>query len=304
VESEDPDNAGKMRRLNLYYPDRIEKWISHDQAFEGAWQPYQEEGQPWPIPWVGANGPLGVPVMHFKNADQGYNYGQSEIKNVIPLQNALNKSIIDLLAAADTTGFRMYWALGDDPSGLDIAPGSWIWSARPPGGEGAAQFGYFPGEDLSPLIALKDAFVAEIARVSRTPLSYFQVTGQVAAEGTQKQQESGLVSKVKDRQVAFGNAWEDALAMARKLHNTFGPGGLDEEQVIGTLWADPETRNEREHLEGLKLKAELGVPAEQLWQEMGYDEEQIAEMRAMRGEEVASTANLGGELLRAFEGGQ
>lgn len=300
VESEDPENAGKMRRLNLYYPDRIEKWVSHDQAFEGAWQPFEEEGRAWPEPWVGKDGqPLGVPVAHFKNAEQGYNYGISELKNIIPLQNALNKSIIDLLAAADTTGFRMYWAVGDNPSGLEIAPGSWFYSLNP-----EAKLGFFPGEDLAPLIAVKDTFVAEIARVSRTPLSYFQASGQVAAEGTQKQQESGLVAKVKDRQVSFGNAWEDALTMARRLHNTYGPGGLDEEQVVSALWADPETRNEREHLGGLKLKAELGVPSEQLWREMGYDEEKVAEMLAMRGAEVESTANLGGELLRAFEGGR
>jgi len=292
---ESGDDTGKMRRLNLYYPDRIEKYASHDDAFEGAWQPFEEPGQPWPIPWVGI-----VPVIHFKNREQGYHYGQSELKDVIPLQNALNKSIIDLLGAADITAFRTYWATGDDPSGLEISPGSWIYSLKPPG---EVEFGVFSGEDLAPLIALKDTFVTEIARVSRTPLSYFQVTGAVSAEGTQKQQESGLVARAKNRQVSFGNAWEDAMILARRLWNEFGPGGMDEAQPISCQWQDPQTRNEKEHLETLTLKAGLGVPEETLWSEMGYSAEQIATMAAQRGEERAASSNFGGELLREFERG-
>jgi len=301
---EQGEGTGKQRRLNLYFPDRIEKYISDSDEFEGDWQPFQEEGEAWPIPWVDSKGePLGVPVVHFKNKEQGYSYGQSELKNVVPLQNALNKSIIDLLAAADTTGFRIFWMLGDDPSGLEIAPGSFIYSLRPAGGEEGASVGFFPGEDLSPLIALKDSFVMEIARVSRTPISYFQISGLRPAEGTLKQEETGLVARAIDRHAGFGNSWEDALAMARRLFNTFGPEQMDEEQTISATWKDPVTRNEKEHLESLKFKNELGVPQEKLWVEMGYNADEVAEMKAMRGEEQAASSNIGGELLRAFEGG-
>jgi len=305
VEAEGGSDAGKARRINLYYPDRVEKYISHDDHFDGNWSEYREDGKPWPLPWThpSTNEPLGVPVIHFKNRDQGYNYGASELRDVIPIQNALNKSIIDMLAAADLTGFRLYLALGFDPGTLDIAPGQVIYTTRPPSGEDSADFRAINGEDLRPLIALKDSFVTEIARISRTPLSYFQVTGQIAAEGTQKQQEAGLVSRAKDRQVAFGNAWEDALIMARRVHSAFGGGPMPDQQAIGTQWADPETRNEREHLESLRLKAELGVDAETLLGEMGYNADQRAEIMARRAGELAAQSNIGGELLRAFEGG-
>lgn len=296
--------AGMVRRLNLYYPDRIEKYISNQSEFEGAWARYDHEvGESWPLPWVDSKGqPLGVPVIHFRNKDQGYNYGLSELADVVPLQNALNKSIIDLLAAADTTAFRIFWMVGDDPSGLSISPGSWVYTPRPPSGENGAAVGFFPGEDLSPLISLKDSVAIEIARVTRTPVSYFQISGQRAAEGTLKQEESGLVGKAKDRQVTFGNAWEDALLLARRVWNTFGPGpALDETQIIEAMWADAETRNEKEHLESLKIKAELGVPEEQLWRESGYDDAAIREMKAMKRASERRQANLGSELLRAFD---
>lgn len=297
------EGAGYVRRMNVYYPDRVEKYVSNDREFEGAWQPYQEDGQPWPVPWTDGSGrPLGVPVIHFKNLDQGYNYGQSELKNVIPLQDALNKTMIDLLAAADTTAFRVYWMIGDDPSGVSVAPGTWVYTTRPSSGEDSAAMGYFPGEDLGNLIALKDSMAIEIARVSRTPVSYFQVSGQRPAEGTLKQEESGLVGKAKNRQVSFGNAWEDAFGLARRLWNAFGPGPeLDESVQISTVWRDAETRNDEALLNTLKIKSELGVPKEQLWSEMGYDASDIERMQEMSAADREKEANLGTMLMDAFE---
>lgn len=246
-------------RLNLYYPNRVEKYVRST----GDWT--LESSSSYLVD--------GVPMFHFRNRSDGYNYGKSELSDVIPLQNALNKSIIDLIAAADTTGFRLYWMTGDDPSAISVTPGGWLYSEKP-----ETRVGHIPGEDLSALIQYKDAFVMEIARVSRTPLSYFQATGQVAAEGTLKQQESGLVARAKRRQVEFGNTWEDIFGYARRLWNVYGGAEqMDETAQIHTEWSDPETRDDLGRLNELKLKREMGVPDKVIWQEMGYDAEQIAE---------------------------
>ncbi len=228
----------KTRRTNLYYPDRIEKYT--DLGTGKDWTEYTDEtGQyagMWPIPWGTEAEPLDIPVIHFRNRDQGYSYGESELNDPIPLQNGLNKAIIDLLAAADTTGFQMIWGTGI-PSGttFTVAPGSTLASTDP-----AARFGVITPANLDGLIALKDSIAADIAKITRTPLSYFQLSGQVAAAGTLKEQRSGLISKALDRQMTFGNSWEDVQYMARKLHNAFGPGGMDEEAEISTVWVDDE----------------------------------------------------------------
>lgn len=273
-------------RVNLYYPDKVEKFIMR----EGSWELYTDEG-PAVMPWLGA-----LPLIHFKNRSQGYNYGTSELTDVIPLQNALNKSIIDLVASADTTGFRIFWMTGDDPGQLDVVPGSWVYTVKP-----EAKMGIFPGEDLSGLIGYKDAFVTEIARVSRTPLSYFQMTGQVAAEGTLKQQESGLIARALDRSVAFGNSWEDVMLTAIKVWNTYGgEDKLPEDVKIEAQWRDPETRNGPEHMSELKSKRELGIPYETIWAEAGYTADQIKSMKAseeyrlMRIKNLYETANAAG----------
>jgi len=172
--------------------------------------------------------------------------------------------------------------LGDDPGNLTLAPGIVIYSTKSPGmveGEGGVSFTKIPGEDLSPQIALKDSFVTEIARVTRTPMSYFQTSGNRPAEGTLKQEEVGLVARANKCQVSFGNAWEDAMTMALKLDNTFGGGNWDTEVQVSTLWDDPETRNAKDHLEALEIKGRMGIPQVTLWAEMGYDAAEIAAMQ-------------------------
>ena len=281
VRSEDGSSAGYRRRLNLYYPNRIEKYISDQREFEGAWRRYAEEGEGWPLWWTrdGREGgePLGVPVVHFRNQGRGYNYGRSELVDAIPVQNALNKSVIDTLAAADTAAFRLLYMLGDDPSGLNIAPGVIIYSEK---GPSDVSFGSIPPSDLSQLIRLVDECKVTVAQTTRTPVSYFQISGHRPAEGTLKQEEAGLVAKAVDRQVYFGNAWEDVMALARKLHNTFGQGEtLDEEASISTQWRDAQSRNERELAETMAIhRDKLGVPLETVWRRVGYAPDEIEEM--------------------------
>lgn len=277
------------RRANLYYPDRIEKYTDNGG---GGWGPFEEEGYDWPISWTHDGGPMGIPVVHFANRDQGYSYGESELEDVVPLVNAGNKVLIDLIASADVSALQMPWMTGGKPENMTFAPGSWAYSTNP-----EARIGVIQGANLDNLIKLKDSLAADIARVTRTPLSYFQITGQVAAEGTLKQQEAGLIAKAKDRAVVFGNSWEDALAMARKIANEFGSARMKEDALISAQWADPETRNELEHLNGLKVKAELGVPQETIWAEMGYSADDI---ERMKGEKAAEEASGIGSLAQAL----
>ncbi len=260
--------AGRVRRMNLYYPDRVEKYISTSTA--PYWHPYKSETEPWPLPWVDKKGqPLGLPVIHFRNRDQGTPWGISEIQDVIPLQDALNKTLIDILAVADTNAFPMLVALGFElPEDFTVAPGALI--QVPPSLDGRSDFKVVAGADVGNLLELLRHLVIEIARVSSTPLSRFQLSGQVAAEGTLKQQEAGLIAKVEHKQVTLGNAWEDALRLALRLQNVFGAVRVNEQTALETLWSPAAPRSEHEQLQMLLLKAQLGVPVDILLAEAGY----------------------------------
>lgn len=293
---EEGEGAGKVRRLNLYWPDRVEKYQSNEDNEQGNWKPFKDEGDTaWPLPWLDRQGkPLGVPIVHFKNAAAGHVYGLSELGAVLPLQDALNKSLIDYIAAADTTAFQMLFA-NFDPGSMTIAPGVILWSEK----DGAAM-NALPASDMASLKGLIDTFVIQIAGVSRTPQYYFQGMGTPPSGESLKAQETGLVSKAKNRQVTWGNAWERVLYQAFKQASTFGATPM-EPGVISCQWADAETRNELMHLQALEVKQRLGVPEEQLWSEAGYNAADIAKMQKMKETATSKQETLGSMLLKQFE---
>lgn len=274
------DGSSKVRRT-IYYPDRIEKFI---QA--GDWSPVSDgEDEPWPVPWRAANGaPLGIPVAHFRNPGM-----RSELVNVIPLQDALNKAWLDLLAASDSTAFRMLVILGfvpttdgrepaeDGSNLLQVAPGQMLATRKGP--QDVAVEAIEPAS-LEPLLAVEERIVQRVAQVSDTPLSRFQISRQVAAEGTLKQQQEPLLAKIRQRQVLFGNAWEDVAEQARRQAAAFSTLSVDLESGIDAVWAPAAVRDDQALIEVATGKAALGVPQVQLWSELGYDAQQIEEMLA------------------------
>ena len=225
------DGTGSKRRANVYYPDAIYKYAS-DSAEGGGWSKHEEKGEGWPLDWTDANGePLGVPVTPFGNNRGGYDFGKSEIADVVPIQRALNKAVIDAIAAADVSAFQLVTLTGADASGVTVAPRQVLYVE-----DEAARWGHIPPADVGALMKFVSHWVMLIAQASRTPLSYFQVTGQVAAAETQKADDTALVSKAEDRAVEFGNSWENVMHMCIKLYNAFGPGGLNEDLLIETVW--------------------------------------------------------------------
>jgi hypothetical protein len=290
------------QRLTMYYPERIEKYRQAARSGESGWTEHLDEGDTtWPIPWVDTVGkPLGIPVIHWRNPDS-----KSEIWDAIPPQDAINKTAIDILAAADAAGFPIRIAQGfsattdgkppasDGGNYLELTPGCWIEIPKD------ATATLLEGTDLTPLIAALDSWIVKLAQVTDTPISRFQVTRLVAAEGTLKQQEAVLLSKVRVRQVRFGNSWEDTLYMARRLVNTFASGGLNEEAMLEVEWVPAATRDEKEHIETLGLKRDkLNVPLEFLWSEAGYSQEEINKMKMT--EEYQARLNMQRQAAAMF----
>jgi hypothetical protein len=283
-------NAGKERRLNLYFSDRIEKYISKDDIAYGRYLPYEDEettverghlGLCGMVRWVDRMGlPLGIPVVHFKNDDDGDGFGRSQLANVIPLQDVLNKTMIDLIATMDVEGFALLVGYGMDWSSAKVGPGAIVSSSKSPQ---EAKLERLLGTNPVGMLAAYSAIVMEIARVSGTPLSYFQTSGQVAAEGTMKQQEITLISQVEKTQTDFGNSWEDVMTIARRLYNTFGQGGMKEDVLIDTLWEKAESRNAKEETEIAVMKVEkLQIPASQVQLELGYEAKDVARFERLK----------------------
>jgi hypothetical protein len=94
------DEEAKVR-MTLYYPDRVEYYRSNRKNPQQytAFEPFSD-GEGSEI----AENPYGeVPVFHFRNTGRQI---RSEIKNVIPVQNGINKLLADMLVAAEYGAFR------------------------------------------------------------------------------------------------------------------------------------------------------------------------------------------------------
>jgi len=292
----------KRLRLTLYYPDRIEKYATPGPLVQGLSPelasrliPFEVPGEPWPLP-----NPYGVvPVFHFANGGIMGGFGRSELADIVPLQDGLNKAVADMLVAMEFVALPQRWITGleveiDETTGKPKAPfvpgADRVWTI----GDPDAQLGQFAAADLSQFLAVQDSFRMEIARVSGIPLHYLSLRQDYPSGEAMKTAEARLTAKVRDRQIAWGNVWEDAMMLALRM------AGLSEEAHLSTLWQDTAPRSEREFLEGLLLKQQIGASNDALLREAGYSPEQIEQMHAEVG---SASSQLGDRLLAAFNQG-
>ncbi|MGB7069631.1 MAG: phage portal protein [Pyrinomonadaceae bacterium] len=258
----------KRVRLNLFYPDRIEKYVSARPSESG-------------LPEAGAfaqsagdatiGNPYGrVPVFHFaNNADIG-SAGQSELDAAIPIQDGLNKAVLDMLVAMEFSAFRQRWAAGIE---VEIDPVTGEEKTQFTSGAGKlwltgradARFGDFAASDLEQFLKVKDGFRIDLASVTGTPLHYLQphTKGFPSGEALRKA-ETRFLAKVRDRQESFGDVWADAMAFALMVDGR--GGGIR----LKTDWEDAAPIAEREFLENLLMKKRIGVDRRKLLLEAGY----------------------------------
>jgi hypothetical protein len=292
----------KRVRLNLFYPDRIEKYISKaasENTLPDAkeFTPYgavpspkskvrSMEGSkslraagdtaagPAALQQEGSSiipNPYGiVPVFHFaNNADIGA-AGQSELEAAMPVQDALNKSVLDMLVAMEFASYRQRWAAGIEieygEDGQPIPPFKagvdhlWITENQD------AKFGDFEAANLEQFLKVKDSFRMDMACVTGTPMYYFmQVSGDFPSGEALKKAESRFIAKVRDRQESFGQVWEDVMAFALMLE------GKTDARLFAD-WEDPAPLSEKEKLENIAVKKELGLSEAQALIEAGYGE--------------------------------
>jgi hypothetical protein len=265
-----------IKRRTVYYPDRIERYIWEG----GAWRPFTEEGEEFPLPWVdGAGKPLGIPVEHFKNKGL-----RSEHWDAIPMQDAINKTLVDILAAEDLTGFKSFFGFnippttdGKEPAAdgsniRKIGPGQLNTTSRLPS---EASLQVIEGSDMTPMVNTLTQLILYTAQMTDTPASRFIATAAIASAETLKEQDKQLRRKAQDRRGLFGDAWVSVMDMCRKIENMNNPSALLDESVeIIPIWETSESLDEIE-----RKRTVLGIPQEQAWLEAGYSDEAIAKMK-------------------------
>lgn len=241
--------------------------------------------------------PLGVvPVVEFLNRPRLTKSRRakwathSELASVVPLQDAVNKLLADMLVASEFAAYPQRHLTGYEPDDVIGADGKPTGETAPPNfksGPGRlwwleseqAKFGQFEAADLSSSVSSIELVVQHIASISATPPHYLRASADRLSGESIKSAESGLVAKVRRKLRGWGAGWEEVMRLAGTVAEISELRGA---QQMETIWRDPETRTESEHVDALVKKKELDVPAPQLWEEAGYTPEQIKRFPALR----------------------
>lgn len=302
------DDWDRSRMATVYLPDGIYKYrassalsglVDASGVSLGGWAPREVPGETWPL-----RNPLGVvPVVPIHNRPRLSKPAVSEIARVVPLQDAVNKLVADMLVASEFAAFRQRWVTGmeiplDPETGQPVetfrAAVDRIFAVEDPN----TKFGEFSATELSNFVAGIEMLVQHIASQTRTPPHYFYLRGEFPSGESIKSAETGLVSKAKRKQRFFGEAWEEAMRLAFRVAGDDAKAAL-----VGaeTIWRDAETRTESEHVDAVLKRQALGVPAQQLWEDAGYTQTQIARFKDMAREEAAlgATADLAALFARS-----
>lgn len=250
-------------------PTRIgqEKWSA------GWW--VRDPKNPEPVP-----NPLGeVPVVPFVNRPDLKGNGQGEFEGVLDVQDRINNAVLDRLVISKMQAYRQRWAKGVSLTDEDgnptqpFVPGAdLLWAVE----DDKAEFGDFAAADINPLLAAVRDDVQDMASISKTPPHYL-LTGIVNASGQALDAaETGLVSKVLDDQVEYGESWEEVNRLAGKYAGRVVP--MDAE----VIWKDPQYRTLAELASASVQEQAAGVPWRTRMRRLGYSPVEIDRMESER----------------------
>lgn len=241
-----------------------------------------------------APNPLGVvPVVPFENRVRLVGDPTSDLADCIPIQDAINKTVMDALTASEFAAFPQRYVTGieiqTDENGNPVAPFNVGQDKLLQAEDPNAQFGSFEAADLKNYVALVDMLVQHLASVSRVPSHYFLVnTNNIPSGEAIISAEAGLVAKVREKMVHFGEAWERVIRLCFAVKRDKRRTAYEME----TRWKDPEYRTEAQHVDALLKLKQLNVPEEILWAEAGFSAAQIDAFREMRMEDARAQAEI------------
>lgn len=313
------DGDRKFRRVNLYYPDRVERWIAKQADTsperDNLWEPYLGDGGLWPVP-----NPFGeIPIFHLRTDSP---YGSPEHKDAYGPQDAINKIVTTMMAAIEYAGYPLRYALvesGADVNGdasfaqrykadADAEEGDHdeidlrtdpdtVWYAK-----GLKGVGQLDPADPKHFLDPAQFLIRLMATINHTPVHFLNPSGDAPSGESLRTAEAPLIKKVEARQQRFGSTYSEALTFALKVL------GVKITQKVDVRWESAASTDDKASWETAGLKSAAGVPGRQILLEQGYVAEQVDEWIAGAEEDslrqrVALLSDLGraSQLLGAAE---
>lgn len=255
--------------------------------------------------------PLGaVPVVNIRNSDRILDcYGSSEIDDLKPLVDALNKLLVDLMTTSEFTGRPRRWATGIevteqpvlDDEGSPVLDGDGLpvtteVSPIPEGNramiaeQAEAKFGQLDAATLTGYENAVNILLGQIMAVSTLPSHYIGVThDNPSSADALRASEASLTARAEARQATFGRAWEQAAKLMVAVRDGHDP------QLVQTRvqWADAATRSVAQEADATVKLVQAGIlPVTYALAKLGYSDDEITQIRVARRSEAIDTAGI------------
>lgn len=272
-----------INRLNVYFPDRIEKWFTASKNDDRAqWaQFYEAEGDAWPEDWTHNDEPLGVLGVHFRNKAGDRDYGRSELRPAVPFKHAIDKWILDQFDVMDEQGAKQRWASGvDDTRQLVVRRGHWVTSSR-----AEARFGAIEAEDPGPLGETIYETLQRMSVATATPF-HDLIRGTPPTGEALKTAYMDHDAKCEAFTIRARSSWVTVAHNALRAADAFGSEspGYDPSWTITAEYAPVALRDDLTESQVAMADYELGASRATLLRRRGYDPDEEARARAKEDE--------------------
>lgn len=274
--------AGGATHAVHFFPDRILRYKSPALGATTAGFTLQNS----------IENPFGMPPMvELTNTDRLLADGVSEMTDLMPLCDGLNKLLADMMVTSEYTGRARRWASGieleEDEDGNAVNPfpeGHRMMISEQP----EAKFGQLPAADLSGYGEAVKVLLSQIEAVSSLPAHYLGVqANQPPSADALRASESSLTAKAEARQAVFGRAWEQVGSLVHAVRTGTDPM----EAGVRVKWADPATRSVAQEADAVVKLHQAGLlPASYALSRLGYSDDEVKAIRAARRAEALDQA--------------
>lgn len=213
-------------------------------------------------------------MVHIQNiALPGSYAGLSDVEPLIPLQDELNTRLSDRAARVTYQAFKMYLGKGiDDFLERPVGPGQ-MWATQ----NLAASIEEFGSDTGSPS---EDAHIEQnrqaMDKVSGVPPVAAGVIGgnigNLTSATALRVLLSGLLTKTARKRLTYAAGLKQIVSLALEWLDVTGAlPTRPEDRRIEIHWPSPLPVDEDQQLRNAQIKIALGVPAERVLAELGYD---------------------------------
>lgn len=284
-------------RITLYYPDRLEYYISDKESDNvesiesfTPYRPNDVEGEETAENTYGK-----VPIFHFRTERR---IVKGDLVNVIPLQNGINKLLTDMMVAAEYGAFKQRWIISNaDTDSLKNSPNE-IWSVG--AGDGVGQetsIGEFDATPLGNYISAIDHLTNSAAIISRTPKHYLFSQGGTPSGEALIAMESPLNKRCTDHINKFIPVWKEVIEFIMEVQ-----GSEIEKDDIVIRFDKPESIQPKTQAEIRKEGVAVGIPLKTMLRDEGKTDAWFDQMSKDKKEEEKENANsLGAALAEAIK---